>query len=613
MEAKRIFAIFLFFILAASVSCLFSRSRPEHDPDPLTERRTLAGSVVGYVEDNGAHAWLGIPYAKAPTGDLRWRVPRPPEKWEGIRKAVDLCPVCPQYGGLMGDVSVLDYNDPVGNEDCLYLNIWAPPFMLDEIPSEVKPLPVMFWIHGGGNSVGHGGSYNGKALAKKYKVIVITINYRLGPLGWFSHPALKGGALPEDMSGNYGTLDIIQALKWVKNNITNFGGDPENVTVFGESAGAMNTIILMLSPPAKGLFHKAISQSGMPFTDTLAKGENYRDDSKKGHRNSSKEVINRLLLADGIVSDRAQAKMYQDQMDNAKLAEYLRGKSAEELLSVYEPGAAGMISMPRVFRDGIVIPEGDPFEIFKDSSRYNNVPVILGTNRDENKIFMVMDSEYVSLISGVKDQEYYDLISGYLSKRWKAVGADELAIRLSENPGQRVYVYRFDWDEEPSYPGVDLSRLVGAAHSVEIPFVFNNFEDLLTGFSLFFSDDNREGRTALSESMSSYWAEFAYSGSPGRGRPGTGIEWKAWSNFPGKEKFIIFDTLQDNGIRMSPEAVRLADLKNRILSETRFKSQKKHCRIYTWMFDNTGLWNAEEYETLGAEGCGDFPRELFEW
>ncbi len=591
--------------------------KPKHhvyEPDAVTERLIKSGKVIGFVEDNGSHAWLGIPYAKAPVGELRWKSPRAPDNWEGALEAVELSPICHQYGGMMGDVSPLDYDKPVGEEDCLFLNLWAPAFSNEAIPKGEDRLPVMLWIHGGGNSIGLGGTYNGKVLAEMYNVILITFNYRLGPLGWISHPALRDeSTTPEDKSGNYGTLDVIQALAWIQENISSFGGDPGNITVFGESAGGRNTLTMVLSPLAGGLFHRAISQSGVPYTTMISKAENYIDDEEKGHRASSREIINKMLIADDIVKDRDQAKAYQNKMTGKEIAEYLHSKSGNELISSYEPGPVGMITFPQVFRDGVVLPKGDPLDRFKDKANHNAVPIILGTNRDEYKIFMAMDPEYISLFKGVKDQNYYDLVSDYLSNSWKASGADEIAVSLVTAERADVYVYRFDWDEEPDFLGGKMSKLVGAGHALELPFVFNDFENLIFGFGIYYSDKDYPGRKILAKSMSSYWAEFAYNGSPGKGRDGKDLEWKAWTNTHGEDKFIIFDTLKDKGIRLSSEVVNLATLRKKILSEESLKTQKKHCEMYVWMFGNSKEWNNDEYESLGENGCKDYPRESLEY
>jgi para-nitrobenzyl esterase len=580
--------------------------------DPATERLTSTGRVIGYTEDNGSHAWLGIPFAQAPIGEMRWKAPIPAERWEGTRKALTIGPVCTQYGGQLSGVPKDMYGKVVGVEDCLFLNIWAPSFQPEKIPMGDDRLPVMVWIHGGGNSIGHGGSYSGKVLAARYRVIVVTFNYRLGPLGWFSHSALRERRMtPANKSGNYGTLDIIRALTWVKINIAYFGGNPKNITVFGESAGGRNTVSMLLSPMARGLFHRAIVQSGASRIDTMAVAENYWDEG--GHDYSSREVINRLLVADKTAPDREAARTYQEKMSDREIAEYLHKKSSSDILSVYKAWTAGMIYFPNLFQDGTVLPVGDSLEKFKSIARYNAVPVILGTNRDEFKLFMAQNPEYVNRYFRIfvrhKDQKLYNLVARYRSDAWKAFGADEIAAVLRETQGQSVYVYRFDWDEEPSVLGMDMGILLGAAHGMEIPFVFNNFSSGL-GLDFLYTEDNRKGRETLSESMSSYWTQFAYSGFPGRGRWGKEIEWNAWDNSPGSDKFIIFDTLKGGGIRMSSDIITRRVLKERLVAETGFPSQEKHCETYVRLFRNTDLWDSKEYENLG-EGCRDYPAERF--
>lgn len=604
----------LLIVIGIGYRCLTTEEPREVVADTATERTIESGSIIGFKEDNGMHAWLGIPYAKPPVGKLRWKAPLPADAWEGDRKTLNFGSICTQLGGQLSHVPKKLYGEPIGSENCLFLNIWAPPYSPWNVPKGADRLPVMVWIHGGGNSIGHSGNFSGKVLAEKYNVIVITFNYRLGPFGWFSHPALRGeDASPEDRSGNYGTLDIIQALTWVKKNIAAFGGNPNNLTVFGESAGARNTVTMLLSPKARGLFHRAIVQSGSARITTVAQAEHYRDDPLPGHDFSSKEIVNRLLVADALAPDRDAARKHQEEMSVEEIAKYLRGKDNYTILSVFKPGAAGMISFPNPIRDGAVLPVKDAMDIFKTKRNYNAVPVIIGTTRDEYKLFMAQDPEYVKsyfkFVIRIKDRKLYDLVARYRSDAWKATGADEIAALLRKTQGPSVYVYRFDWDEEPSILGTDISVLLGAAHSMEIPFVFNYFVSDL-GLDFLYTDDNYPGRKALADSMSSYWTEFAYSGSPGRGRSGNEREWKAWDNSSGGAKCIIFDTPQDRGIRMSKESVTLADLKKRLLGETGF-SQENHCEIYVKLFGDTGEWSDEEYKNLGREGCREYPAERF--
>ena len=235
--------------------------------DPSTRVETAQGAVVGFVEaDTGSKVWLGIPFAAPPVGYLRWRAPRPAPAWDAPIEAVTLGSACVQHRNTLADLDDPDEDGVVGSEDCLYLNVYAPAGA-----ESGSSLPVMFWIHGGGNSVGHAGPYHGGTLAEVGDVVVVALNYRLGPFGWFSHPALRDEALVAgddrrwfgaDASGNYGTLDLLQGLAWVRENIAAFGGDPDNVTVFGESAGGTNALSLMVSPLAAGMFHRAIVQSG---------------------------------------------------------------------------------------------------------------------------------------------------------------------------------------------------------------------------------------------------------------------------------------------------------------------------------------------------------------
>ncbi len=593
-------------------------------PDPITERTIQSGKIVGYVEMNNSHVWKGIPFAKAPVGVLRWKAPQPAEKWQGTLNTIKPGSVCTQIGGpLAGDLPKEKFGKPVGSEDCLFLNIWAPNFNVANIPKGNARLPVMFWIHGGGNSIGHGGNYDGSVLADQYNVIVVSINYRLGPLGWFTHPALRSEAANAiDKSGNFGTLDIIFALKWVKENIAFFGGNPGNVTVFGESAGARDTISMMTSPLAKGFIHKAIVQSGSLRTASHHWAEAYSDDSSPGHKNSSREIVNQLLLADKTVSDREKAKEYQNGMSNRDISNYLLKKSGHELLDMYKERIAGMLLIPQVFRDGTVLPAESVLSVFSDSAKYNAVPVIFGTNRDETRLFMAQNpkfvKKYLGIFPSIKDETYYKLYSRYTTEVWKATAVDSPATVLAKSQRANVYAYRFDWDEEPTLMGANLSLLLGAAHGLEIPFVFNSEK---AGFTSSYtnSEENSKGRKDLAKAISSYWIEFAYTGSPGRGRDRKQVEWKPWNEKnENRQRLMILDTPQDKGIRMSSYSISLEKIKKRLVAEIGFDNQENHCQLYVELFgdlksnrSHLEYWNQQEYESLGKEGCKAFPRETF--
>ena len=238
--------------------------------------------MEGYTGRYGSHVWLGIPYAEPPVGERRWRAPAPPAAWSGAREALAFGDHCPQIASPFGGVTDAPAGSISGSEDCLYLNVYAP--RMEPGAAAQAKLPVLVWIHGGGNVVGLADFYDGGRLAQSQDVIVVTLNYRLGPLGWFRHAALREGASPAEQSGNFATLDLVRALEWVRENAASFGGDPGNVTIFGESAGGTNVFTLLLSPLANGLFQRAIVQSGDAGMTAPAQAENFRDD--RGTRRS---------------------------------------------------------------------------------------------------------------------------------------------------------------------------------------------------------------------------------------------------------------------------------------------------------------------------------------
>jgi para-nitrobenzyl esterase len=579
--------------------------------DSRTERLTRFGKVVGFVDDNSSHTWMGIPYARAPVGELRWRAPQEPLPWSDTLQALRASDFCKQFGSQMESRPPKEWGNPIGSEDCLYLNIFAPSFEPHEIPRADKRLPVMVYIHGGGNMVGYANQfkYSGTELANNHNVIVVNFNYRLGPFGWFSHPALNDGGSAEDRSGNYGNLDTIRALQWVQNNIEAFGGNPDNVTLFGESAGGMNTYVLLASPLAKGLFHKAIVQSGISTRTTpMSRAQNYVSDEQPGDIGSGRETVNKFLLGDNIANDATQATAHQNAMSAAELNSYLRGKSANEILLAYDAnGPLGLPQVPQLLADGTVIPSRELMEVFSNTAHYNAVPIILGSNRDEFKMIAMTDDTLVErkygLLPRVKNTQHHAAYTGYINDLIKANGVDEIAITMSKAQGNSVYAYRFDWDELPDIAGTNMSQLMGAAHASEIPFVFQMFDDNFMN-SLMFNEDNIPGRDALSNSMASYWVEFAYSSSPGKGRDGAEPEWTPWKNdSENSDKYIIFDDQRDGGIRMSSNAITMRVLHQRLLTDTRFPNSDLLSQMYDCLLKNTDLWNQQEFKRLGGSSC----------
>ena len=571
------------------------RSRMKRGPTPKTgdpdSLRILdGGCVLGLADRHDTHAWLGIPYAQPPVGDLRWKAPRPPLPWNGIRYALEFGPPACQPAGVTIDAPASKWGRPAGSEDCLTLNVFAPRFGPARVPHGAGRLPVMVWIHGGANTCGTSATYGMvRNLAGHDQVIVVSVNYRLGILGWFSLAELAADSdTPDDRSGNFGTLDLIAALKWVRRNIAAFGGDPDNVTIWGESAGGWNVYSLLASPLAKGLFHKAIAQSPLTATSTLAQARHYVDDAEPGHEYSSRELLCRWLVRDGKARDRADAKAVIARMAPRALAAYVRGKTPAELLSVITPGALSFYPAPLLLRDGTVLPDAPLLDLFADRKRYHAVPLIAGANRDEYKLFLSQNPAYVKLLFGkipiIRNVQRYNRDAAYLSALWKAAGVDAVAASMVASGHRDVWVYRFDWDEQPPVPMVRPSVLLGAAHVLEMSFVFRDLEG---EFDPFRSNTrkNLPGRREVSDAMADYWTQFARKGAPGHGTRHAAAEWKPWTAEDGAPKSMVFDTSADGGTRMIGHTTDADELANRLAADPAFDGDPdSRCALCVRMF-----------------------------
>jgi len=608
----------------AALGCLAALGgcggEPPREADPTSRRSLADGEVVGFEGGYGHHAWLGISFARPPVGELRWRAPQPNFPWSEARQALEHGPWCPQLASPFAGYDAAPAGTPVGDEDCLYLDVYAPRATPAAVPRGRDARPVMVWIHGGGNVVGGAPFYDGGHLAVAGEVVVVVLQYRLGPLGWFRHASLRGpGTTAADRSGNFGLLDQIRALEWVRDNIAAFGGDPGRVTIFGESAGARDVFALLLSARARGLFHRAIVQSGGTDLESPEQGEALADASRPGHRNSSNEVLARLLVAQGEADDRDQALRRISGFAAEEAERFLRGTSAEELLEAYvTEDLEGLIDVPQMFRDGAVLPAADGLEWIARGGTYNRVPVMLGTTRDENKIFLFANPEWVRRIlwtlPRLRDPELFEATAFHLARMWKATGADGPATALRRQQGDGVWVYRFDWDEEPKLFFVaDLGQMLGASHGFEIPFVFGHW-DLGREARVLFDSGNRPGREELSAKIISYWANFAYGGDPGTGRSGELPEWKPWDPRPQAEKFAVLDTEADGGVRMAsdgpltPEGV-LAEVDR----DPRLADLRRRCTVYYQLARHSRGFGLDEYPTAGSEGCAAYPAEGYPW
>lgn len=504
--------------------------------------RTLdAGQIYGKAAANNTHAFLGIPFAQPPVGNLRWRAPQPPVPWSGSRAATTLAGMCAQVGNPFGEPDPATFGQPVGSEDCLYLNVWRP-------NSSADNLPVFVWIHGGSNTKGSAKdpTYDGAYLAQKANMVVVTVQYRMGMLGWLNHPALKTGNALDD-SGNFTTLDLVRALDWVQANGRAFGGNPQQVTVAGQSAGCINTWGLLQSPLAEGKFHRAVCMSGIPnayppVVGTLA----------------AESLIDSLLVDTGRASTTAQAAAQRAGMGQADIAALLRNASAAQVMK-FTPSPV----VPGHFTDGTVIrAAGLPGLLL---GNYNKMPLMIGSTHDEGSYFAFLFG-----MGQPTQQEFWNL-SNYappgsvsfnqlIKPEWRPVytqthevltyAIDNIidnVIRVLRLQNGDIYRYNYNWDDTPQ-PWKDT---FGAFHAIDVAALFGNFVTEEPNFMRFaWSPANASSRKALSDKFIDYTASFARYGAPSRLFDGK-TPWNNWTNFVcllcGKR--MVFD----NQSSMSPD------------------------------------------------------------
>ena len=547
--------------------------------DENSVRTITQGELIGYKEE-GTFAWRGIPFAQPPIDELRWKAPLPPDSFDSRFEAKVFGPECFQPQGIMGGQE----GKWTGSEDCLYLNIWSPAWSPEELID--KKVPVMMWIHGGANIIGSANMYYPVHLVREHEVIVVTVNYRMSNLGWFRHPALRQeGSSLEDNSGSYGTLDNIMALRWIRENISAFGGDTENVTIFGESAGGHNVAALYASPLARGLFHKAIVQSGVMSNSKIEDAESYYPEDGTSGITSSKEVINHLLINQEKAEDAEEAKALQDNMSLKETEKFLRSATPGELLAAYGEASPKRGGMTRVFNDGYVMGTEGISEPFVND-QMPRVPIIFGTNRYETKLFNMMNPRFVKWGEGegifswigvdelpleIMRPDFYNAVNQYSSDSWKERAADTPARQLVASGYKKAFVYRFDWDDLPVIQGVDYGILAGAAHALEILFLFPAAFDNFIIKNVVIRD-SYDGAKKLSNQMLSYWAQFAYTGDPGKGRSNDLPQWRSWSD---EEKYMILDSDEDQGLVMVNNEVTVNSIYNELTNDQRFTEEEK--------------------------------------
>ena len=413
-----------------------------------SKNTNFIGSVAKEKDGSKTISFVGIPFAKPPVDDLRWKAPRELDLMPDTFEAKTLPNRCMQVSNFYDSMDGIEGGSIIGSEDCLYLNI----YLSEKAYNSKKKLPVMFWIHGGGNTWGYSASnlYTSGDFIMEHDVILVTTNYRLGPFGWFAYSGLNEESDNElDQSANFGTLDIIKSLEWVNENISDFNGDPNNITIFGESAGARNVISLMTSPLSEDLFQRGISQSGYLGSDSLDFAEN-------NERAGSKSLLRHLIKSKNrSISDEEISNFMSNQMLSVDL---LRTADANDIISYYRPrpDAAGLIDVPNVIPDGVVIPNKGIYGAYRDGDMYDK-PMIFGSTRDEDKLFMFMNDEYVnrplSFLSPIseyldlyvkpKDPKYYDIYAKYMAESWKYGAVDLPSDFTSNYKKSNVYAYRF--------------------------------------------------------------------------------------------------------------------------------------------------------------------------
>ena len=559
---------------------------------------TSSGKIMA-LEKKNVYIFEDIPYAEPPIGFLRWKAPREKISSELILPKEDnFCIQRPSnLGGAVGDGSF------VGSEDCLYLDIFVPMQELNE------KLPVMFWIHGGGNTSGLKDLYDFSKMVRKHNVIVVRVNYRLGPFGWFTHPSIQSFQEGDDQTSNFGTLDLIMALKWVSNNISAFGGDKDNITIFGESAGGHNVLSLLASKKAKGLFHKAISMSG--YTTSISTNDAFQPTIESSTSNySSSRVVDKLYESHDINS-------YSGINIIEKTREMLLSLSGEDFFKVYldrEPYE----ELPLLTADGIVISKMGLSNSLSDKEYLNIVPTIAGSNRDEVKLWLATARYFVDLeysfmgailrIPKVKlnNESSFEAFNFYRSSAWKIRGVDNPLKSLAMAGNNNLYAYRYDWDDHRRIVVADFKKLIGAAHATEIPLLTGS-TDLVGGYPL--ADliyPASFSKRYTSKNMMQFWTNFAKTGVPGEST--NLVKWEPYNFMDGKYNFLILD--KKKHLTMKNEKNTFESLTNELFQDSRVNELEK-CVVLLQMFTYVGDDLYDKYIENYPKKCSRADSEKF--
>jgi para-nitrobenzyl esterase len=525
-------------------------------------RQTHLGEIQGAQDAAGTYSWKGVPFAKPPVDALRWQPPQEPQAWTTTKNTTTFGNACAQYGRIYGPGSNNTYDatigttlgQAVGSEDCLYLNVWRP-------ATSDTNLPVIVFFHGGSNVSGYTADpmYDGAALAKTANAIVVTPNFRVGVLGFMNLPQLKTGDASTD-SGNFTLLDSIKALQFVRTNANAFGGNPDNVTIVGQSAGAINVWALQTSPMltamSSRLFHRVMPLSGgISLATNLPTGSLPTLNPASVALAQGNALLQNLVIGDGLAADATTAQAYIATRSTAQIAEYMRSKTPSQLFTTLLTKLAALgLGGSGPIPDGTVVAV-DPIAAI-NAGNYIHVPVLAGNARDEGKLF----PSFLPLVGGtgnarlVTDAQLFAnhftynpnaapqttvdqwITASYLPVNTPVTGFTARAETLNrifflnsrdnvlnalKAQQPNVWYYRFDWDEQPA-PWNDI---YGAVHVVDLPFLFGNFGPSLFG-NVWFNTANQPGRLQLSDAMMQTVSNFARNGDPNNAS--LGVTWPAW-------------------------------------------------------------------------------------
>ncbi|WAA12436.1 carboxylesterase family protein [Fervidibacillus halotolerans] len=547
---KIMLSLFVVFVVVGLVGCNDASEKPSNSSDDQQSvtftqtyqqgviQETKYGTVQGYenLEENTL-VWKGIPYAKSPVGDLRWKAPEDPDTFEGIYDATSL-----------GNIAIQTSADGIiGSEDCLNLDIYRP-------NTDETDLPVFVYIHGGNNQTGTSEEITGDAFVNDLGAIFVSVNYRLGPLGFNPLPALNTGDELED-SGNYALLDIAKSLDWVKENIESFGGNPTNITISGFSAGGRDVMAMLISPIFEGKFQKAIAFSGgMTIAD--------EQDSMKVFA----DAIAPLVVEDGVKTTEDEAYEWLLQEDES-VKEYLYSLSAERLSGLMSNAMIRMSVFPHLYNDGKVIPE----EQF-DTEDYNSVPLIMFTGTTEFSFFAMGDPYFASsfqdgsVFTDSEKSAQFDFAKKYGSMLYKYFNTQESALKMYDHYEAPIYTMEMPFGENLTET-TDMDAF-GSFHGVFVPLLDTNN----TSYLSFVTESYQlEGAQKLKEQFRGYLANFLHNDDPN----GDGLEnWEPWTM---ENQVALQLTADENNVyaQMNEVTESKADMINEIEKDSSISMEVK--------------------------------------